>query len=360
MVCMVDTVEAQHVEISVIVPVYNAEKYIDRCVSSLLAQQTTWPFELLLIDDGSKDKGWEVLLGWARRDSRIRIFSQANKGPSAARNYGLREANGNYIIFVDSDDWVDPYYIESLRNGIETDSPGLVIGGFSREKPDEVIDDVELPQIYYQEEFHKMIKDRELYRKGFPFGKIYETGAIRRYGLTFNEGIHYGEDLIFLFSYLVHAEYIRFIDRCGYYYNQTNQENTLVLRYNSYESELAGYRLLKEAIAQLKVAYHISEEEIRPTTDRLAYFALRAIKVMYRPGEHHLKYEMRQHHLRHDLVHDDICLLESYSTRCQGIDKMICICLGKRKMIFLDCLLSLFFSCRYSWLGMIYTKYMRE
>lgn len=343
--------DSRLVEISVIVPVYNAEKYLDRCISTLLAQQTKWEFEILLIDDGSKDNSLALLNEWEQRDSRIRVFSQRNSGPSAARNYGLFEANGNYIIFVDSDDWVDSYYIENLRNGVESSRPGLVMGGFFREQDSGIIDYTEVPQIYYQNEFHKMIKVRELYRYGFPFGKIYGTDVIRSYGLTFDEGIHYGEDLIFLFSYLAHAEYVRFIDRCGYHYDQTNQGNSLVLRYNSYESELAGYRLFKETVDELTAAYHINEEELKQTTGRLVYFLLRAIKVMYRPGDHHLKYETRQQHLKEDLTQDDVCLLESYSSQCRGINKVICICLKDGRTAFLDVILSLFFFCRYSWLG---------
>ena len=349
-------IEVPNVDISVIIPVYNATKYLDRCVISLLAQQTQWGFELLFIDDGSEDESLKLLKSWEQRDRRIRVFTQPNQGPSAARNFGLREVHGNYIIFVDSDDWVDPYYIESLRNGVESGGSGLVMGGFFRERKNGIIDYTETPQTYYQNDFPMMIKERELHRKGFPFGKIYETAIIRRHGLRFCEGIHYGEDLIFLFSYLIHAEYIRFIDRCGYHYDQISVENSLGFRYHSYESELAGYRLLKEALDKLKANYRIDEVKIRPSTDRAAYFALRAIKVMYRPDDHHLKYKVRQQHLRHDLTHEDIGLLVSYSKRCSGIDKIICIFLKKGKYTFLDCLLSLFFSCRYSWLGLLYTK----
>lgn len=100
--------------ISVIVPVYNAEKYLRRCIDSVLAQTYT-DFELLLIDDGSIDKSGEICDEYARKDARVRVFHQENGGVSSARNLGLDNAKGEWITFVDSDDWVvDNMYEEML------------------------------------------------------------------------------------------------------------------------------------------------------------------------------------------------------------------------------------------------------
>jgi len=94
-------------KISVIVPVYNAERYISRCVDSIL-KQTYSDWELLLVDDGSKDNSLAILNDYGKKDSRIRTFHQENAGAGAARNVGLENAIGDYIVFIDSDDFVEP------------------------------------------------------------------------------------------------------------------------------------------------------------------------------------------------------------------------------------------------------------
>lgn len=104
--------------VSVIIPIYGVEKELPRCLDSLLAQ-TYSNFELLLIDDGSKDGSYRVMEEYARRDGRIRLFQKENGGVSSARNMGLDQAKGDYICFVDPDDWVAPCYLEWLYRAIE-------------------------------------------------------------------------------------------------------------------------------------------------------------------------------------------------------------------------------------------------
>ena len=98
--------------ISIIVPVYNTEKYLDRCIQSILSQTYT-DFELLLIDDGSTDSSGVICDKYAEQDSRVRVFHKENGGVSSARNIGLDNANGVWITFCDSDDWVYPYWLEN-------------------------------------------------------------------------------------------------------------------------------------------------------------------------------------------------------------------------------------------------------
>lgn len=105
--------------ISIIVPVYKNEKYINRCVKSII-NQTLTDFELILIDDGSPDKSGELCDQWSFQDKRIRVIHQENKGAGAARNAGLAVAQGQYIGFVDSDDWIHPQMYEILYNALST------------------------------------------------------------------------------------------------------------------------------------------------------------------------------------------------------------------------------------------------
>lgn len=112
--------------ISVVVPVYNVEKYLDRCVESVL-NQTHKDFELLLVDDGSLDNCPRMCDEWAKKDERIKVFHKSNGGLSSARNYGLDRAKGDYIAFVDSDDFVQPDYLNYLYQALKEREGDLVI-----------------------------------------------------------------------------------------------------------------------------------------------------------------------------------------------------------------------------------------
>ena len=109
-------------EVSVIIPVYQVEKYLSRCLDSILAQTLT-DFEILVVDDGSKDQSGSICDDYARKDKRIRVFHTENRGQAAARNLALNwliaNSNSQYITFVDSDDWVHPQYLELLRKAIK-------------------------------------------------------------------------------------------------------------------------------------------------------------------------------------------------------------------------------------------------
>lgn len=115
--------------ISIIVPVYNVEQYLSKCIDSLLVQ-TYKHFEVLLIDDGSPDNCPEICDCYAAQDARIKVFHKKNGGQSSARNLGLDHAKGEYIAFVDSDDYVSPFYLERLYQRITEDHADLSICGY--------------------------------------------------------------------------------------------------------------------------------------------------------------------------------------------------------------------------------------
>lgn len=102
-------------KISIIVPVYNVEKYLSKCLNSLI-NQTLAELEILCVNDGSTDNSAKILADFAKMDSRIKVFFQENSGQSAARNLAIERATGEYLGFVDSDDWVDLDYFEKLYN----------------------------------------------------------------------------------------------------------------------------------------------------------------------------------------------------------------------------------------------------
>lgn len=110
--------------VSLILPVYNVEKYLERCLNSILSQ-TYSNFELIIIDDGSTDNCHNIINKYKKIDSRIKAFRQENKGLSAARNEGLKKANGEYIGFIDSDDYISKYYIEYLLNALLSNNASI-------------------------------------------------------------------------------------------------------------------------------------------------------------------------------------------------------------------------------------------
>lgn len=116
-------------EVSIIVPVYQVEKYIRQCVDSILAQTFT-DFELILVDDGSKDKSGQICDEYAEMDKRVKVIHQKNSGVAAARNRGMDQAVGKYFMFVDSDDFIDPVMVECLYNHILHENADIAVCNF--------------------------------------------------------------------------------------------------------------------------------------------------------------------------------------------------------------------------------------
>ena len=116
-------------QISIIIPIYNVERYLRQCIDSILAQTFT-DFELLLIDDGSPDGCPAICDEYAGKDARIRVFHKQNGGVTSARNKGLDNAKGNWIIYIDGDDWIEPTYVEELYNAAINNEADITICGF--------------------------------------------------------------------------------------------------------------------------------------------------------------------------------------------------------------------------------------
>lgn len=190
-------------KISVIVPVYKAEAYLHRCVDSLLAQSFQH-FEILLIDDGSPDRSGEICDEYARKDKRVRVFHKENGGVSSARNVGLDNAKGEWVTFVDSDDYVTDTYLNDF--GLKQCDAEIYLQGyqiFRKGKQD--------CYISFQVEHVKIIPFYECFWEGefrviinYPWGKLFNLSIIKKYALTFDVSISYGEDHLFVLSYLNH------------------------------------------------------------------------------------------------------------------------------------------------------------
>ncbi len=201
--------------ISVIVPVYNTEKYLNQCIDSILAQTFT-DFELLLIDDGSTDNSAMICDEYAQKDSRVRVFHKKNGGVSSARNLGLDNACGEWIAFVDGDDWIKPNYLYSMISQSDAD---LIMSSF------EIIDKVEMWDNRIGNELYNNSKIKFFLERYIntatlcaPWCKLFKKSIIGN--LKFDETISFAEDTIFCFEYLEKVDSVKTISNFGYQYRR--------------------------------------------------------------------------------------------------------------------------------------------
>ena len=227
--------------ISIIVPVYNAEKTLARCVRSLMAQ-TYRNLEILLVNDGSRDQSPAICQRFAQEDGRIRVIDKPNGGVSSARNAGLDAARGDYVMFCDSDDWVEPDWCESM---VSLCGPGdMVICEIDRNG--QIAEhDVEQEDAPRNKILHYPLLASS------PVNKLFDTAVIRQSGLRFREGLYVGEDLCFVLAYLcLIGGKLRFLFR-GLYHYDLSTEGSLSKRVPSPEQIDTFYQLMTASMRTL-------------------------------------------------------------------------------------------------------------
>lgn len=209
---------ARNRKISVIVPVYNVEKYLRRCIDSILTQTFT-DFELLLIDDGSKDESGKICDEYARKDERVRVFHKENGGVSSARNVGLDNARGEYISFCDADDWVDWSWLEEFCNKLPCD---MVVQGYKYLKVgDRLWQPVQLRNmdakasdaLDYLFAFNNV---------GYLWCRCFRASVVKAFNLKFNCDYVVREDYDFITAYSSHIRMLTITSACGYNYYMPN------------------------------------------------------------------------------------------------------------------------------------------
>lgn len=190
--------------ISIIVPVYNVEQYLHRCLDSILAQTFT-DFEVLVVDDGSPDRCGEICDEYAKKDSRIRVFHKENGGVSSARNLGIHEAKGGFICFVDSDDIIRPNYLQTLLSIEENTNADMIVGSAVRKtKSKNLEEDLLLKdKVYDKIQYAQMLYDmRKVCLWGVPWNKLFKIEIIRGNNLEYDLSLDSYEDEVFNLEYL--------------------------------------------------------------------------------------------------------------------------------------------------------------
>lgn len=232
-------------KISIIIPVYNAEDKLHRCLDSVL-KQSYKDIEVIIINDGSTDGSLSICESYKSKDNRVIIIDKKNAGVSAARNSGLRIATGKYIQFVDSDDFVNENMSERLVEKIKENDSDVVICGYHRIEKNRVTDkfskETTISEICdFKDKFSEIFKGALF---NVPWNKLYKREKIKEY---FKENLCIGEDLLFNLSYFLYCDKIKIIEDCLYNYDVLN-EDSLASKYNKelFEMELMLYKEVRK------------------------------------------------------------------------------------------------------------------
>jgi len=218
-------------KISIIVPIYNVEKYIDRCINSIL-QQTYPHFELILVNDGSPDHCGEIIDAYAKKDARIKVIHKENGGLSDARNRGMEEVTGEFTMFIDSDDWIIETMMETLLTQSIAQEADIVQGSFYYAYEDKLLVDkrhqeettapiiLENKALMYELVTNKVVKN-------FAWGKLYKTSLIQ--DIPFTKGVLF-EDVFWAHHVMHHVDTYVILQQPMYYYCQ--RDDSIVATYS--------------------------------------------------------------------------------------------------------------------------------
>lgn len=241
-------------KVSIVIPVFNAGLYIERCINSILVQSYA-DWELIIINDGSVDDSLELCMKYQLNDNRIFISNQINAGPSVARNKGIALATGKYLVFVDSDDYVHEYYLEKLLEPFLVNSAVEMSCGGYLELSKHHENGLALHD--FQSSLNNMCIDRGQFFEniflgvtGVLWGKMFLLDRIKKYKLVLDERIKLSEDLVFVFEYAIHVTKIALVKDHLYYYNRLN-ENGLSRQLNV--SNLQDIQLSNLKISELSL-----------------------------------------------------------------------------------------------------------
>lgn len=264
-------------KVSVIVPAYNAEKVIERCVSSILNQEYK-DLECIVVDDGSKDLTPQILDALALKDARLHVIHKENGGVSKARNTALEAIQGEYVQFLDADDWIPTDSTKLLVRAIEENNADMVIGHFYRVVGENVAlqGSITTTKPLTLLEFAQLMMDSPAdYYYGVLWNKLYKADIIKTFHLQMDEKIRFAEDFIFNLEYLIHVKTIVPLKAPIYYYVKT--EGSLV----SQGMSLTKLYQMKTNVFTYYDAFYrniLNEEEYRRDRLQITSFLIDAAK----------------------------------------------------------------------------------
>lgn len=251
--------------VSVIVPIFNAEKTLPRCLDSL-ASQTFSNIEIICIDDGSVDRSAQICQEYARKDSRFIALSEENQGVSAARNNGLRHAKGDWLCFVDADDQMSGYAIERML-GFCTADVDLVMGGYIVADQNGNVTYQITERIVYnldrEAAFVQMYHPSPYRYLGFVWGKLFKKEILSQNNLNFNERIFFNEDRLFVTNYIKYSRNIVHFTEPVYKYieDSSSAMSSLKKSFNAkFITDMDGFIEMKRIIASTSKSKELYKE----------------------------------------------------------------------------------------------------
>jgi glycosyltransferase involved in cell wall biosynthesis len=234
------------IDVSVVIPVYNSEVYLNECIQSLLAQKLT-NCEFIFVNDGSKDSSQNIIESYQKKDSRIILINQENQGVSVARSIGIDAAKGTYIGFVDADDVIENDMYQTLYSMATQNQADVVISRVKKEQDGVVVahpnpfpSDVIFDSNYIQTKIIPYMIQKD--NLNSVCNKIYQLNFINQHQIRFPKGIALGEDGLFNMKALAHASNIIFTDYSGYFYREVAGSATRnIIAKDYFKQSLAMY-----------------------------------------------------------------------------------------------------------------------
>lgn len=250
----------KELSLSILMPVYNSEKYIKDTIK-LIKNQTFTNWELIIVNDGSTDDSREICEDFSKNDSRIKVIHKENTGVSDTRNVAIKNANGKYIGFVDSDDKIHKNMFETLINNIEKDNTDLIICGFIEER---IVEEKLVSSVvkkYYPKDKISMenmkIKFMDFANSEMLnplWNKVYKREIIEKYNVKFDKNFKTGEDFIFNLDYLLNVQDISFCNE-GFYYYAKRSNGSITHQYidNMYGKGIEIHNKLESFLKKINI-----------------------------------------------------------------------------------------------------------
>lgn len=250
-------------KVSLIIPVYNTVKYLRRCLESAVSQ-TYENMEIICVDDGSTDGSEKIVDEFAARDGRVIAVHQENRGESHARNTGLRIAGGDYIGFMDCDDWIEPDMYATLVRALEEAGADMAIAGFYREFEEDGKSRITVqnekpvaPKVFDGERLLRYIYERDSYRTfAYIWDKLYRReivcGALEG-PVFFDESIKLGGDVLYLAECALRAKRAVYVDKTFYHYLQREDSGCHMPDLERREDNIRAYQIVRRKFEERQV-----------------------------------------------------------------------------------------------------------
>ena len=315
-------------KVSVIIPVYNTEKYLRECLDSVV-NQSLRDIEIICINDGSTDASLSVLEAYREKDSRITVISQVNEGPSSARNTGMRKARGTYLSFVDSDDCLDRSALEKLFNTAQEN--GLDILLFENEVLYETEQFAQNPPVRYKHiseatgimsgvQYMRAAKDQGTYTFTVWIA-LWRRAFLGEHGIVFKKGIIHEDNLFIFQAYMAAGRVMRIPDR---FYTRRLREHSIMTSSKSAQNSIGYFSC---AVSVLEYAMSNSdpkkEREILREYDRLLGSVRHIYKAISDEEREKISFSKEiENTLFHQLVKDRVCMEASCQSQKQRADAL--------------------------------------